>query len=101
MRLRNRETFPVNPRTIEAVILTHAHLDHSGYIPLLIKEGFKGKIYASHTTRDLCKILLLDAGRIQEEDAKRANRYGYSKHHLALPLYTENDVKNHSNTYTL
>lgn len=93
LRLRNREPFPVNPRTIEAVILTHAHLDHSGYIPLLIKQGFKGKIYASHATRDLCAILLLDAGRIQEEDARRANRYGYSKHHPALPLYTEKDAK--------
>lgn len=93
LRLRNREPFPVDPKTIEAVILTHAHLDHSGYIPLLIKQGFKGKIYASHATRDLCEILLLDAGRIQEEDARRANRYGYSKHHPALPLYTENDAK--------
>jgi metallo-beta-lactamase family protein len=94
LRLRNREPFPINPRAIEAVILTHAHLDHSGYIPLLIKQGFKGKIYASHATRDLCEILLLDAGRIQEEDARRANRYGYSKHHPALPLYTESDAKN-------
>lgn len=93
LRLLNREPFPVNPSTIEAVILTHAHLDHSGYIPLLIKQGFKGKIYASHATRDLCEILLLDAGRIQEEDAIRANRYGYSKHHPALPLYTESDAK--------
>lgn len=93
LRLRNREQFPVNPRTIEAVILTHAHMDHSGYIPLLINQGFKGKIYASHATRDLCEILLLDAGRIQEEDARRANRYGYSKHSPALPLYTEKDAK--------
>lgn len=93
LRLLNREPFPVNPGTIEAIILTHAHLDHSGYIPLLINQGFKGKIYASHATRDLCEILLLDAGRIQEEDARRANRYGYSKHHPALPLYTESDAK--------
>lgn len=93
LRLRNREPFPVNPGTIDAIILTHAHLDHSGYIPLLVKQGFKGKIYASYATRDLCEILLLDAGRIQEEDARRANRYGYSKHHPALPLYTEEDAK--------
>ncbi|PJD95926.1 MAG: MBL fold metallo-hydrolase [Parachlamydia sp.] len=93
LRLRNREPFPIDPRTITAVILTHAHLDHSGYIPLLIKQGFKGKIFASHSTCDLCEILLLDAGRIQEDDARRANRYGYSKHHPALPLYTENDAK--------
>lgn len=93
LRLRNREPFPVDPKTIEAVVLTHAHLDHSGYIPLLVKQGFKGKIYASHATRDLCEILLLDAGRIQEEDARRANRYRYSKHHPALPLYTEEEAK--------
>lgn len=93
LRLRNREPFPIDPKTIEAIILTHAHLDHSGYIPLIIKQGFKGKIYASYATRDLCEILLLDAGRIQEEDARRANRYGYSKHHPALPLYTESDAK--------
>lgn len=93
LRLRNREPFPINPKSIDAILLTHAHLDHSGYIPLLIKQGFKGKIYASHATRDLCEILLLDAGRIQEEDARRANRYGYSKHHPALPLYTESDAK--------
>lgn len=92
LRLRNREPLPVNPKEIEAVILTHAHLDHSGYIPLLVKEGFRGKIYASYATRDLCEILLLDAGRIQEEDTRRANRYGYSKHHPALPLYTEDDA---------
>lgn len=72
LRLRNREPFPINPKTIDAIILTHAHLDHSGYIPLLIKQGFKGKIFASYATRDLCEILLLDAGRIQEEDARRA-----------------------------
>ena len=93
LRLRNREPFPVDPKTIEAVLLTHAHLDHSGYIPLLVKQGFKGKIYCSDATRDLCEILLLDSGRIQEEDARRANRYGYSKHHPALPLYTEDDAK--------
>jgi len=99
LRLRNRESFPVDPGTIEAIILTHAHLDHSGYIPLLINQGFKGKIYASHATRDLCEILLLDSGRIQEEDARRANRYGYSKHHPALPLYTESDAKKSLNYF--
>lgn len=93
LRLRNREPFPIDPKGIEAVLLTHAHLDHSGYIPLLVKQGFKGKIYATHATRDLCEILLLDSGRIQEEDARRANRYGYSRHHPALPLYTEKDAK--------
>ncbi len=93
LRLRNREPLPVEPKSIEAVLLTHAHLDHSGYIPLLVKHGFRGKIYASHATRDLCEILLLDAGRIQEDDARHANHYGYSKHHPALPLYTEKEAK--------
>lgn len=93
LRLLNWERFPVDPKTIDALLLTHAHLDHTGYIPLLVKQGFKGKIYASGATRDLCEILLLDSGRIQEEDARRANRYEYSKHHPALPLYTEEDAK--------
>lgn len=93
LRLRNREPFPVDPKTIEALILTHAHIDHSGYIPLLVKLGFKGKIYASPATCELCKILLLDAGRLQEEDTRRANQYGYSKHKPALPLFTEDDAE--------
>ncbi len=71
----------------------HAHLDHSGYLPLLVKHGFRGPIYASQGTRDLAEIILEDAGHLQEEDARRANRYGYTKHHPALPLYTEDDAK--------
>lgn len=94
LRLRNWETFPVNPSSIDAIILTHAHLDHSGYIPLLVKQGFKGKIFCSNATLDLCKILLPDSGYIQEEDAARANRYNYSKHTPALPLYTKEDAEN-------
>lgn len=93
LRLLNREPFPVNPQSIEAVLLTHAHLDHSGYIPLLINQGFRGKIFSSYATKDLCAIILRDSGRIQEEDARRANRYGYSKHTPALPLYTEQDAE--------
>lgn len=93
LRLRNWEKFPVKPASIDAIILTHAHLDHSGYIPLLVKQGFKGKIYCSEATFDLCKILLTDSGFIQEEDAARANRYRYSKHTPALPLYTEQDAE--------
>lgn len=92
LRLRNWEPLPVDPKTVMALILTHAHLDHSGYIPILVKEGFKGPIYASQATCDLCKILLKDAGHLQEEDAKRANKYGYSKHKPALPLFTEEDA---------
>ncbi len=91
LRLRNWVKFPVNPETIDAVLLTHAHIDHSGYLPLLIKNGFKGNVYCTHGTKDLCSILLPDSGHIQEEDAKRANRYGYSKHKPALPLYTKNE----------
>lgn len=94
LRLRNWDKLPFNPASITAVILTHAHLDHSGYIPLLVKNGFKGPIYCSEATIDLCHILLPDSGHIQEEDAESANRHGYSKHHPALPLYTEKDARN-------
>lgn len=93
LRLRNWDVFPLAPASIEAVILTHAHIDHSGYIPLLVKKGFRGKIYCSKATYDLCSLLLPDSGHLQEEDAERANRHGYSKHHPAMPLYTEDDAK--------
>lgn len=92
LRLRNRAVLPVAPQTIDAVLLTHAHLDHSGYLPLLVKEGFAGPVYATAGTRDLCKILLPDSGHIQEEDAAFANRHGFSKHAPALPLYTRQDA---------
>lgn len=94
LRLRNWEPSPFDPKTIDYVILTHAHIDHSGYLPLLVKNGFKGKILCSAATNDLCHILLPDSGRIQEEDAKFANKKGFSKHKPALPLYTENDANN-------
>ena len=81
------------PRSIDAVILTHAHLDHSGYLPLLIKRGFRGPVYCSRATADLCAILLTDAGHLQEKDAEFANRHGFSKHKPALPLYTEEDAQ--------
>lgn len=92
LRLRNWESLPFNPRDLDALLLTHAHLDHSGYIPKLVKAGFKGPIYCSEATFDLCKILLPDSGHIQEEDANRANRYHYTKHKPALPLYTEDEA---------
>jgi metallo-beta-lactamase family protein len=92
LRLRNWEQFPVDPADVDAVILTHAHLDHSGYLPILVRDGFKGKIYCSEATFDLCKILLPDSGRLLEEDADYANRHGFSKHKPALPLYTEADA---------
>jgi len=93
LRLKNWQALPFDPSTLTAVILTHAHVDHSGYIPKLVKSGFEGPVYCSTGTADLCKILLPDSGHIQEEDAARANRYGYSKHHPALPLYTEADAR--------
>jgi metallo-beta-lactamase family protein len=92
LRLRNWEPFPVNPETIDAVVLTHAHLDHSGYLPLLVRSGFSGPIYCTPGTKALCQILLRDSGHLQEEEAAQANRYGYSKHHPALALYTEHDA---------
>lgn len=92
-RLRNWAPFPVDTTEIDAVILTHAHLDHSGYLPLLVKDGFAGKVYCSHSTRDLCAILLPDSGHLQEEEAEYANRHKYSKHAPALPLYTKADAE--------
>lgn len=93
LRLRNWDRFPIDPASIEALILTHAHIDHSGYIPRLVSKGFKGKIYCTPATRDLCEILLLDSAHLQEEDARRANHYHYTKHKPALPLYTREDAK--------
>lgn len=93
LRLRNWAPLPVEPRDIDAVILTHAHLDHSGYLPLLIKNGFTGKVYCSAATRDLCAILLPDSGHLQEEEAEYANRRRFSKHAPALPLYTRQDAE--------
>ena len=93
LRLRNWEPFPVDPRSIDAVLLTHAHIDHSGYLPVLVRDGFTGKIYCSHATLELCEILLRDSGYLQEKDAERANRYGYTKHKPAVPLYTLKDAE--------
>lgn len=93
LRLRNWQEFPFDPRELDAVLLTHAHIDHSGLIPLLVKRGYRGKIYCTHATQALCAILLPDTGHLQEEDADFANRHGYSKHHPALPLFTMADAK--------
>lgn len=92
LRLRNWAELPIDPSSIDAVILTHAHIDHSGYIPLLVKNGFRGDIFCSEATYDLCKILLTDSGYIHEEDARRANKYGYTRHSPALALYTREDA---------
>jgi metallo-beta-lactamase family protein len=93
LRLRNWATLPVDPATIDAVVLTHAHLDHSGYLPLLAKQGFRGRVYCTDATAALCKLLLPDSGHLQEEEAAHANRRGYSKHRPALPLYSEADAR--------
>ncbi|MEY3944597.1 MAG: hypothetical protein RL697_610, partial [Pseudomonadota bacterium] len=92
LRLRNWAEPQFDLARINAVILTHAHLDHSGYLPLLVRKGYEGAIHATAATRDLCAILLPDSGHIQEEDARFANRHGFSKHHPAEPLYTRADA---------
>ena len=92
LRLRNWAPLPVDASTIDAVVLTHAHLDHSGYLPLLVKRGFRGRVYCTRATRDLCGILLPDAGHLEEQAADTANRHHYSKHHPALPLFTVEDA---------
>ena len=92
LRLRNWGPPPFDPAGVEAVLLTHAHLDHSGMLPRLVRQGFRGRIFATAGTKDLCKLILADAGHIQEEDARRANRGHYSKHTPALPLFTEADA---------
>ncbi len=93
LRLRNWAALPVPPASISLVLLTHAHLDHSGYLPLLVKNGFRGPIICTAATEDLCRVLLPDSGHLQEQDAEFANRHGFSKHHPALPLYTEEDAE--------
>jgi len=92
LRLRNWDPFPFPPGRIDAVVLTHAHLDHSGYLPLLVRNGCRAPIHCTQPTMALCEILLRDSGRLQEEQADDANRHAYSKHRPALPLYTEADA---------
>lgn len=92
LRKRNWAPFPVEPSSIEAVVLTHAHIDHTGYLPALVKNGFKGKIFCTKATHELCKVLLPDAGFLQEEDARYAFRKKFSKHEHPEPLFTEKDA---------
>ena len=92
LRLRNWAAPPVKPSSIDAVILTHAHIDHSGYLPLLARDGFRGKVFCTPATHDLCRILLPDSGYLQEEEAEHANRHKLSRHEEALPLYTRDDA---------
>lgn len=93
LRLRNWDHLPLDPASVDAVVLTHAHIDHSGYLPALARNGFRGPVFCTAATRDLCALLLPDSGHLQEEDASYANRHGFSKHRPALPLYTEQDAR--------
>ena len=92
LRLRNWDALAVNPHHIDAVVLTHAHIDHSGYLPLLVRNGFRGPVYCTKGTAELCNILLPDSARLAVEDAQYANAQGFSRHHPALPLYDEHDA---------
>jgi metallo-beta-lactamase family protein len=93
LRLRNWDTFPVDPASIDCVVISHAHIDHTGYLPKLVKDGFSGPIYCTHPTADLIEILLTDSAKLQEEEAMYAQRKGYSRHEKPQPLYTEEDAR--------
>jgi len=93
LRERNWAPFSVDPASIDAVVLTHAHLDHSGYLPVLVRKGFKGPVLCSEATRDICALLLPDSGYLQERDAEYANRHGFARHRPALPLYSEDEAR--------
>jgi metallo-beta-lactamase family protein len=93
LRLLNWSPPQVQPSTVDNVLLTHAHIDHSGMLPVLVREGFEGKIWATPVTTELCEISLLDAARLQEEDARFANKMAFSKHKPALPLFTTEDAE--------
>lgn len=93
LRLRNWNSLPVPASSIDAVVLTHAHLDHSGFLPRLLDLGFRGEVFATPGTAELCRLLLPDSGHLLEEQARYANRHGFSKHSPALPLYTEESAR--------
>jgi metallo-beta-lactamase family protein len=93
LRLRNWSPPPVDPGSLDAVVVTHAHIDHTGYLPVLVRMGYNGPSYATPGTRDLCGVMLRDAAKLQEEEAEYANRHGFSKHRPALPLYTLYDAE--------
>lgn len=92
LRLRNWQPLPIDAAELDAVVLTHAHIDHCGYLPRLVRDGFRGPVYCTHGTRRLAEIVLPDSAHLQEEEAEYANRRGYSKHRPALPLYTASDA---------
>ncbi len=93
LRVLNWEPFPIDPESIDAVLLTHAHLDHCGYLPRLVRLGFRGPVYCTEGTRRLAEIVLADSAKLHEEQASHANRHGYSRHDPALPLYTRDDAE--------
>lgn len=93
LRLRNWDDFPVDPSTIDAIVISHAHIDHTGYLPRIVKEGFNGPIFCTYPTADLMEIMLLDSAKLQEEEASFAHKKGYSKHANPLPLYDAEDAK--------
>lgn len=93
LRLRNWDPFPVDVESIDAVVISHAHIDHTGYLPRLVKEGFKGPVYCTRPTADLMEIMLLDSAKLQEEEATFAYEKGYSKHPDPQPLYTTKDAQ--------
>jgi len=93
LRERNWDTFPVDPSTIDAVVITHAHIDHTGYLPKLVQRGFQGPVYCTDATAGLMEVLLLDSAKLQEEEAEWARKKGYSKHDPPLPLYTTENAR--------
>jgi metallo-beta-lactamase family protein len=93
LRLRNRDPFPINPAEIHAIVISHAHIDHTGYLPKLVKDGFTGPIYCTKPTADLMEIMLLDSAKLQEEEAAYAQKKGYSKHEKPEALYDEDDAR--------
>jgi metallo-beta-lactamase family protein len=93
LRLRNWDIFPIDPSKIDAVVISHAHIDHTGYLPKLVKDGFTGPIYCTHPTADLMEIMLLDSAKLQQEETAYARKKGYSKHNNPLALYSEDDAR--------
>ncbi|HYF02821.1 MAG TPA: MBL fold metallo-hydrolase [Patescibacteria group bacterium] len=92
LREKNWQLFPFPVENIKVILITHAHLDHTGYLPALVRQGFRGRIIMTPPTKSIAELILLDCASLQEEDAAYANKRGFSKHNPALPLYTEDDV---------
>jgi metallo-beta-lactamase family protein len=92
LRRRNWDPPPFDPKSLDAIIISHAHIDHCGYLPVLVQQGFRGQILCTGATVDLLRLVLMDSAHLQEEEAQAANRGGYTRHHPALPLYTTRDV---------